>query len=181
MIHWNSQIKFQVVWTLKIVLDRFPSFCVVSDFDCLLSFNYRLFFLKRLGSSEFFKLHYIDSTHFYQLPSILWVVPNSVQNQNQHFCTTATKVILPSATYQASAVDNFALYVLLTNFCSWKIVLRNLVAQKTLHKEISTCHVSCENCSKLLGVCKATNPLKMHFIVNSYKVHLNAFLILCPG
>ena len=128
-----------------------------------------------------FKIN-INLTHFYQLlTSILWDVPDSVQNQNQLFCTTATKVILPSTTYEASAVDNFALYVLLTNFCSWKIVLRNLVAQKTLHKEISTCHVSCENCSKLLGVCKATNPLKMHFIVNSFKVHLKAFLILCPG
>ena len=116
-----------------------------------------------------FQLHYIDSTHFYQLTSILWVVPNSVQNQNQRFCTTATKVILPSTTYQASAVDNFALYVLLTNFCSWKIVLKNLVAQKTLHKEISTCLVSCECCSELLGVRKPTNPLQMHFIVNSSK------------
>ena len=42
---------------------------------------------------------------------------------------------MPSTTYEASAVDNFALYVLFTNFCSWKIVLRNLVAQKTLHKK----------------------------------------------
>ena len=140
MIHWNSQIKFQVVWTLKIVLDRFPSFCVVSDFDCLLSFNYRLFFLKRLGSSDFFKLHYIDSTHFYQLPSILWVVPNSVQNQNQHFCTTATKVILPSTTYGESAVDTFALYVLLiiTNFCSRKSCIKKprrmkIPVQRNLH------------------------------------------------
>ena len=69
------------------------------------------------------------------LTSILWGVPDSVQNQNQRFCTTATYVILPSTTYKASAVDNFALSVLLTNFCSWKIVLRNLLAQKTLHKK----------------------------------------------
>ena len=122
------------------------------------------------------------STHFYQLTSIPWDVPDSVQNQNQLFCTTATKVILPSTTYEASAVDNFALYALFTNFCSWKIVLRNLVAQKTLHKKSphALYHVNV-NCSKLLGVCKPTNPLKMHFIVNSFKVHLNAFLILCPG
>ena len=51
----------------------------------------------------------------------MWT-PNSVQNQNQLFCTTATKVILPSTTYEESAVDTFALYVLLiiTNFCSRK-------------------------------------------------------------
>ena len=64
----------------------------------------------------------IDSTHFFQLTSILWVVADSVQNENQLFCTTATKVILPSTTYEESAVDTFALYILLTNFCSWKIV-----------------------------------------------------------
>ena len=132
-----------------------------------------------------FQLHYIDSTHFYQLTSILWVVPNSVQNQDQAFCInfiiTATKVIFPWTTYEASAVDNFAPYVLLTDFYSWNIVLKNLVAQKTLHKEISTSLVSCECCSELLGVRKATNPLKMHFIVNSFKVHINVFLILCPG
>ena len=88
------------------------------------------------------------------------------------------KVILPSTTYQASAVDNFALYVLLTNFCSWKIVLRNLIAQKTLHKKSphALYHVKI-----VVGVRKATNPLKMHFIVNSFTVHLNTFLILCPG
>ena len=88
-------------------------------------------------------------------------------------------MILPSTTYQASAVDNFALYVLLTNFHSWKIVLRNLIiAQKTLHKKSphALYHVKI-----VVGVRKATNPLKMHFIVNSFKVHLNAFLILCPG
>ena len=28
---------------------------------------------------------------------------------------------------------------------------------------------------------KPTNPLKMNFIANSFKVHLNAFLILSPG
>ena len=65
----------------------------------------------------------IDSTQFHQLTSIiLWLVPNSVQNKNQLFCTTATKVILPSTTYEESADDTFALYVLLiiTNFCSRK-------------------------------------------------------------
>ena len=124
----------------------------------------------------------VDSTQFHQLTSIiLWVVPNYVQNKNQLFCTTATKAILPSTTYGKSAVDTFALCVLLTNFCNWKIVLRNLIGRKALHKEISTCLVSCECCSELLGVRKPTNPLKMHFIVNSFKVHLNAFLILCPG
>ena len=172
-----------MVWTLKSVLDSFPSFCVDSDLDCLLSFKYRLFFLKRLGSSEFFQLHYIDSTHFYQLPSILWVVPDSVQNQDQVFCIYYNSNLsnFPSTTYEESAVDTFALCVLLTEFCSWKIVLKNLLAQKTLCKEISTCLVSCECCSELLGVRKPTNPLKMHFIVNSFKVHINVFLILCPG
>ena len=97
------------------------------------------------------------------------------------FIITATKVIFPWTTYEASAVDNFAPYVLLTDFYSWNIVLKNLVAQKTLHKEISTSLVSRECCSELLGVRKATNPLKMHFIVNSFKVHINVFLILCPG
>ena len=61
----------------------------------------------------------IDFTHFYQFKtSILWIVPDSVQNQNQFFCTTATEVILPSTTYEESAVDTFAQYVFLTNCCS---------------------------------------------------------------
>ena len=61
----------------------------------------------------------IDSTQFHQLTSIiLWVVPNYVQNKNQLFCTTATKAILPSTTYGKSAVDTFALCVLLTNLCN---------------------------------------------------------------
>ena len=111
----------------------------------------------------------------------MFLILFKTKTESSAYIITATKVISPSATYEASAVDNFALYILLTNFCSWKIVLKNLVAQKTLHKEISTCLVSCENCSELLGVRKPTNPLKMHFIVNSFKVHLNAFLILCPG
>ena len=72
----------------------------------------------------------IDFTHFYQLTSVLWIVPDSVQNQNQFFCTTAIKVILPSTTYEESAVYNVALYVFITNCCSWKIVLRNLVGRK---------------------------------------------------
>ena len=79
----------------------------------------------------------IDSTHFYQLPSILGVVPDSVQNQNQFFCTTATEVILPSTAYEESAVDTFALYVYLTNFCSWKSVLKNLVGWKPCTKKSS--------------------------------------------
>ena len=122
----------------------------------------------------------IDSTHFFNFNSLR--CSQFCSKSLQRFCTTATKVILPSTTYKASAVDNFALYVLLTNFCSWKIVLRNLVAQKTLHKKSPHAwyHVNV-NCSKLLGVHKSTNPLKMHFIVKSLKVHLSAFLILCPG
>ena len=39
---------FQVVWTLKSVLDSFPSFCVDSDLDCLLSFKYRLDFPEKV-------------------------------------------------------------------------------------------------------------------------------------
>ena len=58
--------------------------------------------------------------------------------ENQLFCTTATKEILPSTTFDESAVDTFALYVLLTNFCSWKIVIKEphskkSPAQRNLH------------------------------------------------
>ena len=50
--------------------------------------------------------------------------------------------------------------------------------QKTPHKKSphALYHVKI-----VVGVRKATNPLKMHFIVNSFKVHLNVFLILRPG
>ena len=123
-----------------------------------------------------------DSTQFHELTSIiLLLVPDRVQNKNQIFYKTATKAILPSTTYGKSAVDIFALCTLLNNFSNWKIVLRNLVGRKALHKEISTCLESCECRSELFGMNKPTNPLKMHFIINSFKVHLNAFLILCPG
>ena len=111
----------------------------------------------------------------------MFLILFKTKTKSSAFIITATKVIFPSTTYEASTADTFALYVLFTEFCSWKIVLKKLVAQETLHKEISTCLVSCECCSELLGVRKPTNPLKMHFIGNSFKVHLNAFLILCPG
>ena len=86
-----------------------------------------------------------EPTHFYQLviTSILWVQFSKIKKtlflkENQLFCTTATKEILPSTTLNESAVDTFALYVLLTNFCSWKIVLKKphstkSPAQRNLH------------------------------------------------
>ena len=97
VIHWNSQIKFQVVWTLKSVLDRFPSFCVVSDLDCLLSFKYKLFFLKRLCSSEFsnyttlIQLTFINYLPFFELFLILF----KTKTKSSAFIITATKVISP--------------------------------------------------------------------------------------
>ena len=121
------KLSFKWYEHIKSVLDSkcFPSFCVDSDFDCILSFKYRLLFLKKLGSSEVFQLQCtkpdalkidIDSTHFFNFNSLR--CSQFCSKSLQRFCTTATKVILPSTTYKASAVDNFALYVLLTNFCS---------------------------------------------------------------
>ena len=89
VIHWNSQIKFQVVWTLKSVLDRFPSFCVVSDLDCLLSFKYKLFFLKRLCWSEFsnyttlIQLTFTNHLLFFELFLILFKNKTNVSAQQQ--------------------------------------------------------------------------------------------------
>ena len=75
----------------------------------------------------------IDPTHFYRITdnfnslscsefsskSYLSKIKKTLfLKENQLFCTTATKEILPSATFDESDVDTFALYVLLTNVCS---------------------------------------------------------------
>ena len=154
-----------MVWILK--LKCFEQFSFVlcrhdSVLDCIWASNtLRLFFLKRLGSSVFLQLHWAtrcsDNKHWAN--SLLSITDNFNSlscsefssksyfskikktlflKENQLFRITPTKEILTSTTFDESAVDTFALYVLLTNFCSWKIVVKKphstkSPAQRNLH------------------------------------------------
>ena len=80
-----------------------------------------------LSCSEF-----SSKSYFSKIKKILFL------KENQLFCTTATKEILPSTTFWWIRCWPFALYVLLNNFCSWKIVVKKphstkSPAQRNLH------------------------------------------------